>query len=199
VRADGIARVDPKGLRVEPVEPLDPLTPVAHVAELPAGERLAGPEQAARLRLEGAALASGMLLGIAEATQGLATPFAKGREQFGRPIGSFQAIKHLLADCYVRQELARAAVYAAGATLDDPVVGDPARAVASAKLVAGEAALRNARACIQVHGGMGYTWEVPAHLFLKRTWLLASLFGDHDEQAEQVASSVGAQSGQSPD
>jgi alkylation response protein AidB-like acyl-CoA dehydrogenase len=78
-------------------------------------------------------------------------------------IGSFQAIKHILADTFVRQEVARAAAYAAGATLDQPEVGDPSRAVSSAKVVAGDAALANSLAGIQVHGGMGYTWEIPCH------------------------------------
>ena len=61
------------------------------------------------------------------------------------------------------------------------------RAVASAKLVAGEAAMKNARAGIQVHGGMGYTWEVPAHYYLKRTWVLENVFGTCDEHAEALA------------
>ncbi|MGH7336423.1 MAG: acyl-CoA dehydrogenase family protein, partial [Myxococcota bacterium] len=144
------------------------------------------------LRLEGATLAAGQLLGIAEMTQELATDYAKRREQFDRPIGSFQAIKHILADCYTRQEIARATVYAAGATLDDPVVGSVARAVATAKLIAGDAAMKNARACIQVHGGMGYTWEVPAHYYLKRVWVLENAFGDVAEHAERMAEIVAA-------
>jgi alkylation response protein AidB-like acyl-CoA dehydrogenase len=189
LRADGVFRVDPAGLDATPIAtPLDPLTPLHRVASLPAGERIAGADAVQRLRREGAVLAAALLLGIAEATQELAVAYAKGREQFGRPIGSFQAIKHLLADAYVRQELARAAVYAAGATLDDPQVGDPERAASTAKLIAGEAALRNARTCIQVHGGMGYTWEVPAHYYLKRTWVLENAFGTGGSHAARLAS-----------
>lgn len=191
LRDDGVARLDPRALRAEAVAtPLDPLTPVHHVASLPAGERIAGPEDAARLAREGATLAAAQLLGIAEASQELATAYAKEREQFGRPVGGFQAVKHLLADAFVRQELARAAVYAAGATLDDPGAGDPARAAAAAKLIAGEAALKNARTCIQVHGGMGYTWEVPAHYYFKRTWVLENAFGTHTHHAERIATSL---------
>jgi alkylation response protein AidB-like acyl-CoA dehydrogenase len=191
VRSDGVERVDPKALEARRVPvPLDPLTPLHHVAALPAGDRIGGPADAERLRLEGAALVAGQLLGIAEVTQELAVDYAKKREQFARPIGSFQAIKHMLADMFVRQEVARAAVYAAGATIDDPAVGDLQRAVSSAKLTAGEAAMKNARACIQVHGGMGYTWEVPAHYYLKRTWVLESVFGTVDEHAERVAERV---------
>jgi len=188
VSPDGVERIDPAALDAEPVAtPLDPLTPLHHVGALPAGERIAGPQDAARLTLAGAALAAGMLLGVAETTAELAVAYARQREQFDRPIGSFQAVKHILADMFVRQEAARAAVYAAGATLDRPEVGDVERAVASAKVSATEAALKNSRACIQVHGGMGFTWEIPAHYYLKRTWVLDSVFGTSEEHAAHVA------------
>jgi alkylation response protein AidB-like acyl-CoA dehydrogenase len=194
LREDGAYRVDPKALSATAVEtPLDPFTPVHHVESLPEGDRVADAATAARLRIEGAALASALMLGIAEATQELATDYAKGREQFNRPIGSFQAIKHILADCFVRQEIARAAVYAAGATLDDPEVGNAERAAATAKVTAGDAAMKNSRACIQVHGGMGYTWEVPAHYFLKRTWVLENVFGGVDDHAETMAQLLAAE------
>ncbi len=193
LRPAGVFRVDPAALDAHPVGvPLDPLTPLHHVAALPEGEQIGSGDEARALWLEGAALVSGQLLGIAEAALALALDYAGRREQFGRPIGSFQAIKHLLADMFVRQEVARAAAWAAGATLDDPGVGDVVRAVASAKVTAGEAAMKNARACIQVHGGMGYTWEVPAHYYLKRTWVLESLFGSVDEHADRAAERIGA-------
>ena len=195
VRAEGLFLADPAALVGDPVAtPLDPLTPLHELQEIPAGEQVGGPSDAIRLRLEGAALVSGQLLGIAETTLELATAYAMEREQFGRAIGSFQAIKHILADMFVRQEVARAAAYAAGATIDDSAVGDLQRAVSTAKLSAGSAALRNAKSCIQVHGGMGYTWEVPAHYYLKRTWVLESLFGDAEEHSEIVAERVEAAS-----
>jgi len=186
--ADGVRRVDARALVGTAVAtPLDPLTPLHHVADLPAGEAIGDAAVAGKLRLEGAALAAAQLLGITEATLEFATDYAKKREQFGRPIGGFQAIKHILAECFVRQEQARAAVWAAGATLDDPSVGNPLRAVSTAKLVAGEAAMKNARACVQVYGGMGYTWEMPPHYYLKRTWVLESVFGTASDHAHQVA------------
>jgi alkylation response protein AidB-like acyl-CoA dehydrogenase len=185
---DGVYRVGSRPLRAEAIAvPLDPLTPVHHVEDLDQRERIAGPAEAEALRLEGTALVAAQLLGIAEAAQELALDYAKSREQFGRVIGSFQVIKHMLAEMFVRQEVARAAVYAAGATLDDPQVGDVQRAVAAAKILAGEAAMKNARDCIQIHGGMGYTWEHPAHYYLKRTWVLESLFGTIGEHSERVA------------
>jgi len=188
LRPDGVHRVDPAQLSAKPVgTPLDPLTPVHHVTSLPEGEHIAGPDDAARLHLEGAALAAALMLGIAETTQEMATEYAKSREQFGRPIAAFQSIKHMLADMFVRQEVARAAVWAAGATLDDPEVGDVRRAVSAAKATAGEGAMRNARDCIQIHGGMGYTWEVPAHYYLKRTWVLENVFGTVADHEERVA------------
>ena len=194
LRPEGVFRLDPRELAAEPVGvPLDPLTPLHLVDNLALGERIGGPEDAAQLRLEGAVLASGSLLGIAESTLEMAVEYAGRREQFGRQIGSFQAIKHMLADTFVRQEVARAAVYAAGATLDEPEVGDPVRAVATAKLMAGEAALKNARVCIQVYGGMGYTWEVPVHFFLKRARVLESVFGTAEESADRIAAIAAAE------
>jgi alkylation response protein AidB-like acyl-CoA dehydrogenase len=193
LRADGVWRIEPRQLSGHAIsEPLDPFTPVFHVERLPRGERVADAARARQLWLEGAALVAGQLLGIAEETLSMTNDYAKQREQFGRPIGSFQAIKHILADMFVRQEVARAAAYAAGATLDDPEVGDVTRAVSSAKLTAGEAAMKNSRACIQVHGGMGFTWEIPAHFYLKRTWVLESIFGTADEHADRIADSVEA-------
>ena len=189
--AEGVERVDPGALDARPVAvPLDPLTPLHHVETLPPGERIGDAEDSRRLRLEGAALVAGQLLGIAEATCELAVEYAKQREQFGRVIGAFQAIKHLLADMFVRQEVARAAVYAAGATIDQPDVGDVVRAVSVGKIIAGDAAMKNARACIQVHGGMGYTWEIPAHHYLKRTWVFESVFGTVGEHERRVAELV---------
>jgi alkylation response protein AidB-like acyl-CoA dehydrogenase len=160
------------------------------VRELPKGERIAGPEQAAQLRLEGTLLASALCLGIAEMTTELAVDYAKKREQFDRPIASFQAIKHFAADMHVRQEMARAVVYAAGASFDDPSVGDVARAVASARVVAFEAAMKNARMCIQIYGGMGYTWEMPPHYYLKRAFVLENAFGSGDEACETIAERI---------
>ncbi len=191
LKRDGVERLDPKRLEVRPVRtPLDPLTPVHHAERLPQGERIGDADAAQQLRLAGTTLVAGQLLGIAEATLELAVDYAKIREQFGRVIGSFQALKHMMADMFARQELARAGVYAAAATLDQPEVGDAERAASAAKLVASEAAMKNSRACVQIHGGMGYTWEIPAHYYLKRTWVLESSFGTIDEHSARLAEKV---------
>ncbi len=193
LKSDGIYRVDPRETEAtEVATPLDPLTPIHHAKSLPAAEKIADEKAAAEMLLNGTAIVSAQLLGIAQATLDMANEYAKKREQFGRPIGTFQAIKHILADCFVRQEAARAAAYAAGATIDYPEVGNVKRAVASAKVVCGDAAMKNARASIQVHGGMGYTWEVPVHYYLKRVWVLENVFGTIDDHSDQLAEMVGA-------
>jgi alkylation response protein AidB-like acyl-CoA dehydrogenase len=171
--------------------PLDPLTPVHRVERLPAGEQVGDAELVARWRREGAVVTAAFLVGAAQACTDLSVAYAKERRQFDRPIGSFQAVKHILADMRVRAEVARASVHAAACTLDDPDVGDIARAVAGAKMLAGEAAIANGKSATQVHGGMGFTWEVDVHLYLKRAWVLDTVLGSVDEHADAVADSLG--------
>jgi alkylation response protein AidB-like acyl-CoA dehydrogenase len=168
-------------------DPLDPLTPLHELAAVPHEPSTRLAEDTAALRAAGAVLTAALQVGLAARMTELAVGYAKTREQFGKPIGSFQAVKHLCADMFVRTELARAAVHSAAVMLDDPEVGDAIRAVHGAKLLADEAATTNGRACIQVHGGMGFTWEVPVHFFLKRAWLHATEFGTADEHAEDLA------------
>jgi alkylation response protein AidB-like acyl-CoA dehydrogenase len=188
---EGLWSIDLSTIDAQAVaDPLDPLTPLHRVAALSRGTSLAGVEEAARWRLIGAARVAAQQLGMAVATTDLAVAYAKERQQFDRPIGSFQAVKHLLADMLVRAEVARAAVYAAGVTLDDPEIGDVARAVATAKLMAGDAAVKNGKTCVQVHGGMGFTWEVDAHLYLKRAWMLDTVFGSVDDHALALAAAL---------
>jgi alkylation response protein AidB-like acyl-CoA dehydrogenase len=189
---DGVQAVAPgKIAGAVPVgRPLDPLTPVHRVDALPGGEPVGGADLLARWRLEGAVVAGAFLVGAAQACTDLSLAYARERRQFDRPIGSFQAIKHLLADMLVRTEVARASVHAAACTLDDPEVGDVARAVAGAKLLAGEAAITNGKIATQVHGGMGFTWEVDVHLYLKRAWVLDTVLGSVDDHADAVAATI---------
>ena len=165
-------------------DPLDPLTPLTELTSVPDGR---GYGDVDTLRREGAVLTAALQGGLAARMTELAVSYAAQREQFGRPIGSFQAVKHLCADMFVRAELARVAVQAAAVVLDGAGDGDAARHVAGAKLLADEAATANARSCVQVHGGMGFTWEVPVHFFVKRAWLHATEFGTADDHAETVA------------
>ncbi|HWC33628.1 MAG TPA: acyl-CoA dehydrogenase family protein [Mycobacteriales bacterium] len=176
----------------EPIDPLTPLSELVNVAFDDASmdftrtpiEVEGGIE---RLRNEGAVLTGALQIGLAAQMTELAVEYAKTREQFDRPIGSFQAVKHICADMLVRTELARASLHSAAVMLDDPEAGDANRAVAGAKLLADEAATGNSRACVQVHGGMGFTWEVPVHYLLKRAWLHATEFGTTDDHALALA------------
>ena len=170
--------------------PLDPLTPVTAVTELPQGRRIADAKTADEWRQCGALLTAALQLGLAVGATDLAVEYAKQREQFGKPIGAFQAVKHRCADMITRVEVLRAAVYAAGTTIDGKGVDDPAHSVAVAKVLASSAAAACGKDSVQVHGGMGYTWEVDAHLFLKRAWVHDLAFGDGDHYAEQLAAGL---------
>ncbi|HEY1990502.1 MAG TPA: acyl-CoA dehydrogenase family protein [Acidimicrobiales bacterium] len=191
VSDDGVGSVEPASLEAARMDrPMDPLTPLWSLRSLPAGTAVGGPDLSARWRRDGAVLTAALQVGSAAWTTELAVEYAKQRKQFGRPIGGFQAIKHLCADMVVRTEVARVAVQAAAVTVDQPDVGDPQAAAGGAKLLADEAALANGRSCIQVHGGMGFTWEVPAHLAYKRARVLATQCGTGDEWAEALADSM---------
>jgi alkylation response protein AidB-like acyl-CoA dehydrogenase len=115
----------------------------------------------------GAGILAAEQLGLAQRCLDLTVAYVKERHQFARPIGSFQAIKHRLADLWTTITLARAASRYAAACLadDDP---DTPVAVALAKSACCEAAVSAAQECVQLHGGIGFTWEHPAHLYLKR-------------------------------
>jgi alkylation response protein AidB-like acyl-CoA dehydrogenase len=190
--SDTLRTVDPAQLNLAVVErPLDRLSPVWRcVGDVPAGDVIAGDDDVAALYHLGVVLTAAMQLGVALAAVDLATEYAKGREQFSRPIGSFQAVKHMLAEMLVKAEVARAAVYAAACALDGASSDDPVRAASSAKLVAGEAALFNGKTGIQVHGGMGFTWEVDAQRYWKRAVVLDHTFGSTRAHALAIANTL---------
>ena len=182
---DGEVRLATAPTGAPVAEPIDPLSPLHELDAVPAGEVLADLD-VGRTRLEGAVLTAALQVGLAARLTQLSVGYAGEREQFGRSIGGFQAVKHICADMFVRTELARVAVHAAAVTLDDGD-DDATRLVAGAKLLADEAAVTNGRAAVQVYGGMGFTWEVPVHYFLKRAWLHATEFGSADDHAEALA------------
>ncbi|MFF7053378.1 acyl-CoA dehydrogenase family protein [Streptomyces griseorubiginosus] len=153
-----------------PLESVDPLTPLHRVP----GAHARAVDPVAVL------LTAAEQLGTATRACELAVQHARTREQFGQPIGAFQAVKHLCAGMLVRAETARAAVYAAAVTAD-PVD------IAAARLLADEAAERGARDCLQVHGGMGFTWECEVQLLLKRAWVRARRGGGGAESEESLA------------
>jgi alkylation response protein AidB-like acyl-CoA dehydrogenase len=129
--------------------------------------------------------------GGAEKCLTFATEYAKQREQFGRAIGSFQAIKHKLADMMVMVEAAKSAVYYAACTADAPVSQlkpeQLLEAAAVAKAYCADAFFKCAGEAIQIHGGIGYTWEHDAQLYFKRARASLNLLGDSRFQREQLA------------
>ncbi|MGW6732693.1 acyl-CoA dehydrogenase family protein [Streptomyces sp. NPDC055013] len=157
-----------------PLRSVDPLTPLHRVPGAGAVDPVA------------VLLTAAEQLGGATRACELAVQHARTREQFGQPIGAFQAIKHLCAEMLVRTETARAAVYAAAVT------ADPAD-IHAARLLADDAAVRGARDCLQVHGGMGFTWEFELHLHLKRAWVRTHRAGDTTESEESLAAELLAQ------
>ncbi|MFJ3880490.1 acyl-CoA dehydrogenase family protein [Streptomyces sp. NPDC090077] len=157
----------------EPVRSADPLTPLWRArGRTPEGFRDAG-----------ALLTAALQVGSALRTVELAVRYAGEREQFGQPIGGFQAVKHLCSGMLVRAEVARTAVYAAAVTEDRAEI-------AAAKLLADEAAVRGARDCLQVYGGMGFTWEADVHLHLKRAWVRAEQWRTAREAEELLAEAL---------
>jgi alkylation response protein AidB-like acyl-CoA dehydrogenase len=189
---DGLSLAPADAVRTEVVErPLDPLTPVRRLVAVERTEPVGGAALAAEVRRGGALLVAATCVGIAAACQDLAVAHATARHQFGRPVGSFQAVKHLCADMAVRTECARAATWAAACALEGGL-GDADAAVSAAKVTAGRAAAANGRAALQVHGGMGFTWEVDVHLYLRRAWVLDRTFGTVAEHAERCTDALAA-------
>ncbi|MCB9521318.1 MAG: acyl-CoA/acyl-ACP dehydrogenase [Myxococcales bacterium] len=191
----GVYAVDTttQGLTVARVGAMDATRPRADVTlsgvVVPSSRRVGGVRE---LR-HAAAFASAMLaaesIGVAEASLEMAVEYAKVREQFGRPIGSFQAIKHKCADMLMAVETARSAAYhAAWCAADEPESLPLAARVAAAYV--GDAAFACAAENIQIHGGVGFTWEVDAHLYFKRARASRSLFDAPSGHLDAIASLV---------
>ena len=135
-------------------------------------------------------------LGSAQACLDVTTAYATDRVQFGRPIGSFQAVKHRLADMMMHVEAARSAAYYAACTVDE----DSQRlseAAATAQIVCEKALKVCARDMIQFHGGIGFTWEHVAHLYFKRARTSSWILGNPDAAAGRLADAIFAPKGAS--
>ena len=193
IDADGIRSAKPSDIDGEAVRrPLDPLTPVHRIhGGLPRGDLLVDSEGCRPIWREATLLTAAAQIGLGAGATEMAISYAKHRVQFGRPIGAFQAVKHLLADASTQLEVARASLHAAAVGIDE---GDsePAqeRAVAGARILASRAARQATRSCIQVHGGMGYTWDLDAHLYLKRAMVLDTHFDTPAQACDAVAASL---------
>ena len=186
VAASGVTRT--------PLVTMDLTRPQADVEFTDAPARLlAGPQEAERVITHALQVGSALLaveqVGAAQHLLDLSVEYAKSRLQFGRQIGSFQAIKHKLADMLVDLEHARSTAYHAVWAISD-ASDDPALAASIAQATASAAFSRIAADTIQVHGGIGFTWEHQAHLYFKRAATDAALLGTAEEHRSRVADMV---------
>lgn len=165
-----VARIG-DGVTVTPCECTDPAQPVADVAidTTPLAAAAVDVESALATPLLAAAAD---LVGVAAGALTRSVEHAKSRQQFGKPIGAFQGVKHALADNYVALERARSLTYAAAARPDSWT------AAALAKAAAGDAAVGCCRTAVQVHGALAQTWEHDIHLYLRHAWQGAAALGD---------------------
>lgn len=185
-RGDDAFVAAPGDVRLHRRESIDPFRRLFSVEwEAGAAEAL-GPADWELARDRGALFAAAQGLGLAQRAVDMAVAYAKDREQFGKPIGSYQAVKHQLSSAQVGIEFARPVVLAAAADIAHGDVHSRAR-VSHAKIVALETADLAARTAIQVHGAMGYSWEVDVHLFLKRALALTGCWGTPGFHRARVA------------
>ncbi len=179
------------GVRLAPVVSLDMTRQLADLTmdDVPARRIAAGPDADAAIAAAltaGAAMLASEQLGLADRCLEMTVAYVQERRQFARPVGSFQAIKHRLADLWVGVSQARAAARYAAACL---AAGDPDTpvAVALAKAACSDVALKAAQETVQLHGGIGFTWEHPAHLYLKRAKADSIGFGTADAHRAALA------------
>jgi alkylation response protein AidB-like acyl-CoA dehydrogenase len=186
--------IDRDDLEVEVLDSLDPTRPLGHlISPVVPSARLSG--AAGTARDLGRTLAAVEASGVASACLEMANRYAKEREQFGRPIGGFQAVKHHLANMLVDTELAMASAWDA-ARAAAVAHGEPesdrqlhlAAAVAATEAL--DAAVRVAKTNMQVHGGIGFTWENSSHLFLRRAAALRAVFAGNTDPATEVTEAI---------
>jgi len=189
VARDGVFVVEAKtpGLNIEPMKGMDLARKIYAVEfkNTPA-ERLGDASGlAGALNVATAALCAEMTGGM-QHTLELTVAYAKTRKQFGKPIGIFQAVQHLCADMYLETESSRSATYYAAWALEENVP-DAAAAVSVAKIYASDASRNVGNHGIQVHGGMGFTWENDIHLYYRRAKASETMLGDATFHRERIA------------
>lgn len=192
--------LDQPGVTRDALETIDPSRSQARLTLTGAvGERLAAPGDHWPIVLQvlerAAVLMAFEQLGGAEACLHMARDYAMDRIAFGRPLASFQAIKHRLADVYVEVEIARSNAYYGAWALSEPAA-DLALAAAAARLAATEAFRIAAKENIQVHGGAGFTWEFDCHLYYRRAKALAVSLGGSPWWADRLVDRLEAPDGQ---
>jgi alkylation response protein AidB-like acyl-CoA dehydrogenase len=186
-----LVRADSPGVSVTAQTTMDQTRPLARVELYGVeAEPLADPRAASiAARNAGLVMIAAEALGVAQAALDRTVAYARERVQFGRAIGSFQAYKHRLADMAVEIEQARSAVYWAACAVDEGS-DEAALAVHAAKSFAADTAFKCAGDMIQLHGGIGFTWEHDAHLYFKRARSLQSMLGSGNWHREQVATMI---------
>jgi alkylation response protein AidB-like acyl-CoA dehydrogenase len=157
------------------------------IAPVATGEQAASLIAAALNR--GALGCAAQALGLSQRMVDMSVQYTSERQQFGKPIGSFQAVKHHMANVAVRTEYAKAPVHRAAYAIANNQALSPL-AVSHAKLVACEEANLAAKNSVQVHGAMGYTWEVDLHIFMKKAWALANTWGDAGFHKSRVGQTI---------
>jgi alkylation response protein AidB-like acyl-CoA dehydrogenase len=195
VGAEGrVAAVEAADATIEPVVRYDPTRSLAHVRfdRAPARMLDVGPTDAATAWHVAQTLLGAEALGAVESALQTSVGYAKERHTFGRPIGSYQAVKHELVEILRRLENARSLMYYAGWAASDRPDELPL-AAAAFRLVAGEALDHAARVQISVHGGIGATWEHDAPLYFRRAQLSRRLLGGNADAADRVADVLFAQ------
>jgi alkylation response protein AidB-like acyl-CoA dehydrogenase len=183
VDGDQATIVERAGADVEPVDTIDSTRRFASVAAN-GGEPLPGDVQAGLDRVATALAAE--LTGLAQRTMEMAVDYAKERKQFERPIGSYQAVSHRCAQMLMEVESARALTYFAAYAADSEP-DELSLAASSAKAYASDAGWRVSASSLQVHGGIGFTWEHDLHFFLKRAKADAHLYGTARQHRDRVA------------
>ncbi|MEV4475721.1 acyl-CoA dehydrogenase [Nonomuraea sp. NPDC049504] len=185
---DGAARSFPAAsVRLSPRPGPDPCRPLFEVTTETPGEPL-GADVGAALRA-GAVATAAQLVGVARHLLSTTVAYAGARTQFGAPIGSFQAVKHQLADVAVAVEFAAPLVWRAAVTADKALAGAD-RDASAAKAAAGEAATLAARTALQVHGAIGYTDELDLRFWLARAWSLSSAYGTTAHHRERLRAAI---------
>jgi alkylation response protein AidB-like acyl-CoA dehydrogenase len=194
LRSDDGLRVYQRGeLDAEPVVTVDGSRQMTRLLARPRGGcLLAGPaDPAADAAWQRGVLGTAAaLVGLAGRMLSMTVDYVKDRRQFGVPVGSFQAIKHRLADAFVNVEFARPAVLAA-AWAQATEAADAREQTSMAKVLASDAAVATARAALQCHGAIGYTTEYDLHLYAKRAWALAPSWGSADWHRRCLAEALG--------
>jgi len=192
VARDGVFVVNSKarGLKISPMHGMD-LTRKLYVVEFsdtPAEKIAVNSGLSRAFDIATAALAAELVGGM-QRTLDITVEYAKTRKQFGKPIGMFQAVQHQCADMYLETESSRSAVYYAGWALEENSP-DASTAVSIAKMYASDAARTVGNRGIQIHGGMGFTWENDVHLYYRRAKASETAFGDATFHRERIACTV---------